>query len=412
MTVHALFLTRYPAVSAGSRYRFYQYVPFLQSAGFTCVVSPYFSEAYIRALYKGSRGLRLLPHVLFSFLKRWRVLMRDLIRADVIILQYESLPYLPLRLEQHLFNVRARVIVDLDDAFTLNYERHANPFVRRLLGTKLPRIVAQSHAVIAANANVAAWARQFNSRVVLIPTSVDLCRYPAALPCRDRSARPTIGWIGTPITTKHLSLLAKPLRELRRRHDFILKIIGAPQFALDGVEMVNVDWSERSEVQELRTCDIGVMPLSVLGIGELHDLGVCQVGHLSRSDQFRFPTQHDKLGPLVGEQRLQPLIGNELDVAGTAPAQRGDKYREPLPPAPASGNVSTDHRLNGVRQRVYLKAEGWCATLERPSNRPNKCPRRGSYTPFISAQLTDRGRASRASLSLRQRAFSHLVSQE
>ena len=62
-------------------------------------------------------------------------------------------------------------------------------------------------------------------------------------------------------------------------------------------------------------------------------------------------------GVLVGlDQRLDPLVGDELDIGGPAPAQRRDEYREPVAAAPndrpvhlhllAWAGLEPDHRLD------------------------------------------------------------------
>lgn len=203
----------------------------------------------------------MIPLVSTALARRWWLLTRDLFRYDVVFLQYEALPYLPLFVERALFGNNTNVVVDFDDAVHLNYQRHRNPAVRRLLGGKLPSIVARSRQVIVANGNLADWAAQFNRNVTIIPNSLDLSLYSSRVAPRPLHSPPVIGWIGTPVTAPYLQALSRPLRELRDRHDFVLKVIGAPNFTMEGVEVRALTWSELTEVAELQSCDIGIMPL-------------------------------------------------------------------------------------------------------------------------------------------------------
>ncbi|MBU0490773.1 MAG: glycosyltransferase family 4 protein [Chloroflexi bacterium] len=265
MSTKILFLTRYDRCGASSRYRIYQYLPFLEQAGFEGVVHPLFVGTYLQRIYSAQPRYRQLmsqvPVIARTLFGRWQLLGREIQNYDLVYLQYDALPYLPLVLERRVFAPGVRVVVDYDDAVHISYQQHSNFLVRRILGAKIPNIVKQSHQVIVGNRHLAEWAANFNRNVRIIPTSVDLERYPLDPTTRSMNTRPVIGWIGTPITAKYLQLLKKPLQVLRTRHDFVLKVIGAPNLEMDGITMIQVPWSEASEVEELHTCDVGVMPL-------------------------------------------------------------------------------------------------------------------------------------------------------
>lgn len=260
-----LFLTKYTALNAAVRYRAWQYRPFLEQAGFECTLVPLFPSKYLHRLYGANSRrqalLGMVPLVSLALARRWWFVTRDLSRYDVVFLQYEALPYLPLFVERVLFGNNTNVVVDYDDAVHLTYQQHRNPAVRRLLGAKLPGIVAHSRQVIVANSNLADWASRFNPNVTIIPNSLDLSLYSPRVEPLTAPSQPVIGWIGTPVTAPYLQALSRPLRALRERHDFVLKVIGAPSFTMEGVDVRAIAWDESSEVDELRSCDIGIMPL-------------------------------------------------------------------------------------------------------------------------------------------------------
>lgn len=260
-----LFLTKYTTMNAAVRYRASQYFPFLRRAGFECTLAPLLTDRYIERLYGNDARKQslfsLLPEISTAMVRRWWTLMSQASSYDVVWVQYEALPYAPYACERSLFK-NARVVVDFDDAVNLIYERHRNALVRRLLGSKIPNIVTASSQVITANRNLATWAGHFNPQVTLIPNAIDLEKYRLDGPRPPAHPRPVIGWIGTPVTARYLRLLARPLRQLRTRHDFVLKVIGVPDFTMEGVDVLAVPWTEESELAELRGCDIGIMPLT------------------------------------------------------------------------------------------------------------------------------------------------------
>lgn len=258
-----LLLTKYSYSAASSRYRAYQYVEFLEQAGFDPVISPLFPDTYLQNKFTSSSRLRWAMNQVTPVAKclaqRAWFLLRQASKYDAVYLQYEALPYLPPLFDDTLFQTNRRVVVDYDDAIHLTYD--SKPLLRPVFHNKIPTIVRRSRWVIAANKNLAAWARTFNNNVTIIPTSVDLRRYPPLPPPPRRGGKPVIGWIGTPNTAAYLRMLEQPLLMLRKQHEFIFKVIGAPGFTMDGIETVSVPWSEATEVDQLRTFDVGVMPV-------------------------------------------------------------------------------------------------------------------------------------------------------
>jgi glycosyltransferase involved in cell wall biosynthesis len=71
-----------------------------------------------------------------------------------------------------------------------------------------------------------------------------------------------ICWIGSPSSTEFLLAVERPLQRLARKLDFELIAIGARPFSFDGVRVVRREWSEQSEVADIVSCDIGIMPLT------------------------------------------------------------------------------------------------------------------------------------------------------
>jgi glycosyltransferase involved in cell wall biosynthesis len=113
--------------------------------------------------------------------------------------------------------------------------------------------------VLAGNAFLASYARRFNPRVSVVPTTIDTDRYSPSL--RRPGSVPVIGWTGSYSTARYLEALRPVLQRLGRRHEFRVVVVGAPGLAADGVEVEARPWRSASEVSDLADIDIGVMPL-------------------------------------------------------------------------------------------------------------------------------------------------------
>jgi glycosyltransferase involved in cell wall biosynthesis len=153
-------------------------------------------------------------------------------------------------------------VVDYDDALFHQYDQHRSAWVRRLLGGKIARVMRGAHLVTAGNAYLADYARRAGApRVEIIPTVIDLERYPPA-GVRPASDTPfTIGWIGSPSTAKYLLAIAPALAEVCAGGRGVVRLIGAGPVDLPGVPVEVLPWNGSTEVEELKRFDVGIMPL-------------------------------------------------------------------------------------------------------------------------------------------------------
>lgn len=250
-------LSKYSRLGASSRLRSLQYLPALEAAGINVAVQPLFDDAYIRRLYagEGRSPVRVAG--------RYAIRARDLrwsADADLLWLEYEALPYVPHWLEQALMPREVPYVVDYDDAVFHNYDLSARSWVRRLLGSKIDRVMAGAAAVICGNDYLADRARQAGAaRVERLPTVVDADQYLFAP--RPENSEPVIGWIGSPMTAKYLQVIAPALAAVCADGKARIRLIGSGPVDLPGVPVDVIPWSEATEVEEIRRFDVGVMPL-------------------------------------------------------------------------------------------------------------------------------------------------------
>lgn len=264
MAIRVLFLTTYPLEAAQSRYRIYQYVPYLEARGFQCRVAPFLSRDLFRILYKPDAWGRVSAGLLGAALRRVSEVIRAA-RYDLVVVAREAMLFGPPVVEWLIRRLAGRPIVfDFDDAVFVacvspTYGRFATwlkcPW-------KTATILRLSHHVLAGNEYLARYARQYNEAVTLLPTVVDLEKYARAPVARGADARPVIGWIGTHSTALHLDIVFPALQELSRRHRFTFRVIGAGRpLEIPGVTVENRPWSLQSEVSDIQGLDIGIYPL-------------------------------------------------------------------------------------------------------------------------------------------------------
>lgn len=252
-----LLLPRYTPVGASSRYRSYIYLPYLRSLGHEVTVAPFATDLYLQRLYDGKP--LAVGDLAASYARRaWA-----LVRAggyDLIWLEAEAFPWMPAWVDELLLGGRIPYVVDYDDAIFHRYDIHRWAIVRVVFGKKIDQVMAKAALVIAGNKYLASRARNAGaSHVEIIPTVVDLSRYPAA---PVKKAGPfTIGWVGSMSTAKYLKSIHGPLRTVCAGGEARLVVVGAVPPGLEGVSVMAGPWSEEQELEDMKTFDLGVMPL-------------------------------------------------------------------------------------------------------------------------------------------------------
>ncbi len=262
-----LFLPTASLKDPGSRYRVYQYLDYLRRQGIVAHCKAGMSDfVYTRfAPYKGLLakaiffGLRALSRFLALFII-WRY--------DVIFIHRLALPHVYPFPEMLLCTVARllgkRIFFDFDDAIFTTYTHRRRTLADKFTDTKrVARIIARCDTVIAGNSYLAAYARTYNNNVVIIPTTIDMTRYPSKQVVHKNPGEPyVIGWIGTPSTLPYLNILKPVFQQIAIKHIILIRIIGGQDYVCPGVRVEHLPWSLQEEVSQILTFDIGVMPLS------------------------------------------------------------------------------------------------------------------------------------------------------
>lgn len=260
-----LLLHKYGRQAASFRYRLEQYVPFLERAGHECVVSPLLDEAYLSERLRGGR--RNLSAAGMAALRRLEV-FAGIQSYDLVFLCIEVFPYLPAVFERYLNFLGIPYVFDYDDPIFHYYDSSPSRLVRLLLANKMKQVIRGASVVFGGSPYLVEYARRENPNVELLPTVVDLSVYSETKRFRDQVRSPdapfVVGWIGSPSTASYLRHIAGALREFCGKHPGArVVLIGAGRgFQLPGVPLEIREWSEATEVQDLLSFDVGLMPLT------------------------------------------------------------------------------------------------------------------------------------------------------
>ncbi len=253
-----LLLTRYDRAGPSSRYRFYQFLPYLEKESFEVSVSPLFNEKYVDNLYS-DRLTKNFFNLLSAYLRRTCKLLFDR-NYDLIWMEKEPLPWLPASIEKLLCTSSVPYVIDYDDAIFHRYDKNNNFLVRTVFSNKISQIMIRANVVIAGNQYIADYARKTGvEKIEILPTVVDTDIY--SQKNYKRNGNFNIGWIGSPSTSRHINVAALALKEVSKNNDVQFSAIGALEKDVIEIPGQLIPWQGETEVHELNCFDVGIMPL-------------------------------------------------------------------------------------------------------------------------------------------------------
>lgn len=249
---------------AATRYRVYQYLPYLRQQGIACrvfsIVSDYTTTLMIKSPdFKGAKKTFYYLWVVFERIIRFIAVLAVAPRYDILFLQRTTLP---LGLEKLLKLINSNIVFDLDDAIFIPDHKEKGILGRikeYAKASEVSGVLKVSRLVIAENNYIANFVKKYCPVVRLIPGPIDTKRNFVRF--KPDSKKTVIGWIGSPSTTPYLSILDNVFIGLAEKFDIELKLIGAGEYDIAGVKIVNQQWSYEREVADLQSFDIGVMPM-------------------------------------------------------------------------------------------------------------------------------------------------------
>lgn len=254
------FLVPYPTEGASNRYRVEQYLPFLKEKGIKYAIRPFWNKSAYEILYKKGHFFKKASFFILSTLLRIFDIL-SIFRYDIVFMHREAYPIFGPFIESILFKLKKPFIFDFDDAIFLPSKSNPNNFIERFKKpTKVTKIVQMSKYVIAGNSFLAGFALEFNRHVQIIPTSIDTDKYRIVFKAPAKEI--IVGWIGSATTLDFINALSDIFVKLTDQFsNLIFKIIGG-NFYIKGLNnIISKPWSLDKEIAELRTFDIGIMPM-------------------------------------------------------------------------------------------------------------------------------------------------------
>lgn len=253
-----LFFTKYSEQGASSRLRSYQYFPLLQKDNIEIVVKPLFDSSYVNDILKNRKST---VKILKLYVKRFFALL-TIRKFDSIVIEKELFPYFSSIFERIIFLLGYKYTVIYDDAIFHNYDLHSRKILRFLLRKKIDRVMQYSSCVIVGNDYLKQKAVKSKAKkIVVIPTVIDTVNKYKEIKKRKNDSL-IIGWIGSPSSFKYLKLIEDSLKEIIKKYDIKIHIIGTREkLNINESYIKYIKWSEETEVQELQKFSIGVMPL-------------------------------------------------------------------------------------------------------------------------------------------------------
>jgi glycosyltransferase involved in cell wall biosynthesis len=261
--MRVLMILPHPVEGPSSRFRAYQFLPFLKAAGIEVVVRPFLSSRLMPQLYTSASLAQKLAFTAYGAMQR----VVDFARAgrcDVVYVLREAFPFGPPVLENLMAAAAGRLVFDFDDAIYTRSLAFDNPLDRLRDWNKTAKIIAKASKVIAGSSYLADYASRFapRERIHILPTVVDPDVY-VPEPGRARRSGVTVGWIGTPRGSAYLKDLMPAFRRLSAlRGDARFVFVGAEPFDSEGLPIEFRTWSLEREVADVGSFDIGIMPLT------------------------------------------------------------------------------------------------------------------------------------------------------
>jgi glycosyltransferase involved in cell wall biosynthesis len=253
---------RLPDVTPSQRFRIEQWIPHLdREHGIDVTLSPFESAELSELLARPGRRARKAVLMVRDLLLGWA--RRRHVRVhDAVFISREAAMIGPPWIERYVARSGVPLIYDFDDSIWLRHGDEATAFslLLRVPG-KVAEICSLASAVTVGNEYLAQYARQFSSQVRLVPTSIDLDRYPA-MPRRRPDGQFRVVWTGSRSTLPYLASIRPALEALGARMPTTLRVIcNRPPSPIANVTMEYVPWTPAGEVEALRESDVGIMPL-------------------------------------------------------------------------------------------------------------------------------------------------------
>ncbi|HSO37668.1 MAG TPA: glycosyltransferase [Labilithrix sp.] len=261
-----LVLTPKPTgLSPGQRFRLEQWAPRVAerhgiTLDFVAFESPRLTELLYQSGHKPQKALWLAR----DFARRAETLLRAR-RYDGVIVYREAALIGPAIYERLFAWSKVPLFFDFDDAIWQG-PAQISPvnglFSRLHFWGKTSTTCRLASAVLVGNGYLAEYARKRNDNVFVVPTSIELEKYPVQ-PELAADDPFVVCWTGSTTTLVHFEHARAVLERLAAKRKILVKVIcnKAPARPIAGAENVFVPWTQEGEAEAVGASHVGIMPL-------------------------------------------------------------------------------------------------------------------------------------------------------
>lgn len=249
-------------IAAGQRLKYEQYFDDWRADGFEIEISSFMDEAMWSVVYTEGNFIRKFIGTLKGYLRRFFNIF-SLRKYNIVYIFMWVTPIGPPFFEYIFRKLSTNLIYDLEDNAMLNKTNKLNPMMSILRGNKkIDYLIRNADHLITSSPflNEYCMEKNKNNLSTYISSSLNMERY---IPTNkyNNEKKIVIGWTGTFSSKEYLESLETMFKELSKRVDFKLLIIGNFDYELEGVDLEVIKWNEKTEILDLCKIDIGVYPL-------------------------------------------------------------------------------------------------------------------------------------------------------
>ena len=219
---------------AASRYRVLQYLPYLKEHGI---------QASVQRFPKG----------FFAKLK----VFKSANQYDILFIQRKRFSVLWLK---YIRKNARKIVYDFDDSVMHRSSKHLRHESKTRVKMFKNMVNASDH-VIAGNEYLQQNTIPYTQNVTIIPSPIDISLYPQKT-YSEKSDNITLGWVGAHGSIHYLKKMKPIFETLGKKNDKLrLKIVCDTFFDCENMVVDKKQWSEKDEVADIQSFDIGLMPL-------------------------------------------------------------------------------------------------------------------------------------------------------
>lgn len=262
VVMRVLVLTPYPyGTVAGPRSSFELWERVLRDADIELDYAVFETERLHEIIYLDGRAREKALEMVRSYVRQLGQISRAA-AYDAVLVNREASLIGPAVIERLIARRGTPLIYLLDDPLYIPYRSPSNGVWSYLKCVgKVKTLCRISRTVIANSPSNYTFASRHNANVWEIPCLVDAEQYTGWEPRPADRDGVCIGWTGSASTAGNLQLIRPALRALAEREDVRLRFIGAPDFGMPDVAHDVLPWRAKTEVEDLRQLDIGLLPL-------------------------------------------------------------------------------------------------------------------------------------------------------